>query len=571
MKKFKQRLKNKNEILTTLILWLIPVGFLGFFFFYPLGSTFLLAARSFLSGGLKGNVWSHVQSPLVFTIWQAFLSTILTLIIGLPLAFVLARFQFRGKTWLRVIIMLPFILPTVVVATGFNALLGQNGWVNLVLMNWLNLTQPPIQIMNTLFAILLAHIFYNTTIIVRIVGSYLDQMDIRLEQAARLLGASQLRSFWEITFPMAIPAILSATLLVFLFDFTSFGVILIMGGPHFSTLETEIYIQAMQMLNLPIAGLLSAIQLIFTLLFLTVYTFISKGTINPVTPRLFGEGLIPIRKNWQKILLVLMLVVVVLFYLSPIAALAFRSIAQVVRSGSSSNHFSISLTLDYYRELFINRREALFYVPPIIAARNSFLYAAATTVISLSLGFLAVYALIRKSILSRLFDPLFMLPLGTSAVTLGLGFIIVFSRPPLDVRSFPLLIPIAHSLVALPFVIRTLQPAVESIPASYRQVATVLGASPWKVFREVDIPILYRTVFVAAIFAFTISLGEFGATSFLARPEFPTLPVAIYRFFSQPGDINYGQAMAMSTLLMIVCAACILVMENIQKIGRQMI
>jgi thiamine transport system permease protein len=145
--------------------------------------------------------------------------------------------------------------------------------------------------------------------------------------------------------------------------------------------------------------------------------------------------------------------------------------------------------------------------------------------------------------------------------------VVTFNRPPLDVRSFPWLIPIAHSLVALPFVVRTLQPALASIPASLRQAAAVLGASPWGVYREVDLPIVTRAALVSAIFSFTISLGEFGATSFLARPEYPTLPVAIFGFLSQPGALNYGQALAMATVLMLVCALSILVLERVNVPG----
>jgi len=157
-----------------------------------------------------------------------------------------------------------------------------------------------------------------------------------------------------------------------------------------------------------------------------------------------------------------------------------------------------------------------------------------------------------------------MLPLGTSAVTLGLGYLLVFNRPPLDVRSFTLFIPIAHSLVALPFVIRTIAPALASIPDSLRQAAATLGANPMRIWLEVDWPIMARSALVAAIFSFTISLGEFGATTFLARPEMPTLPVAIFRFLSQPGALNYGQAMAMATFLMVVCLTGILSMERMK-------
>jgi thiamine transport system permease protein len=130
-----------------------------------------------------------------------------------------------------------------------------------------------------------------------------------------------------------------------------------------------------------------------------------------------------------------------------------------------------------------------------------------------------------------------------------------------------LLVPLAHTLVALPFVVRSLQPALGSIPDSLRQAAAVLGASPLKVWREIDLPIVARAALASAVFAFTISLGEFGATSFLARPEYPTLPIAIYRFLSQPGGLNYGQALAMATLLMTVCGAGILLIERLRLPG----
>jgi thiamine transport system permease protein len=163
-----------------------------------------------------------------------------------------------------------------------------------------------------------------------------------------------------------------------------------------------------------------------------------------------------------------------------------------------------------------------------------------------------------------------MLPLGASAITLGLGFILVFNRPPFSNFAFPILLPIAHSLVALPFVVRTLAPALQSIPQSLRNAARILGASPFRVWREVDLPLMAPSLLVSAIFALTISLGEFGATTFLTRPEYPTLPIAIYRYISQPGALNYGQALAMSTLLMLVCAGGILMMDHFRMPGKDL-
>ena len=233
------------------------------------------------------------------------------------------------------------------------------------------------------------------------------------------------------------------------------------------------------------------------------------------------------------------------------------------------------LTTDYYRELFVNRRGSVFYVPPIEAARNSLGYAAATVGLSLLLGFPAASALTRSNRLTKFLDPLIMLPLGASAVTLGLGYIITFNHPLLGLRNTqyailltsPLIVPLAHAVIALPFVIRTLQPALASVPERLRHAAATLGASPFRVWQTVDWPSISRAVLAASTFAFTVSLGEFGAATLLARPDYPTLPVAIARFLSQPGGLNYGQAMAMSTILMAVTLLGILVIERVRLPG----
>jgi thiamine transport system permease protein len=153
-----------------------------------------------------------------------------------------------------------------------------------------------------------------------------------------------------------------------------------------------------------------------------------------------------------------------------------------------------------------------------------------------------------------------MLPLGASAVMMGLGFILSFGR----LIASPFFIPIAHTLIALPFVIRTLQPALASIPERLRQAASTLGASPFRVWQTVDFPILSRATLSAATFAFTVSLGEFGATLLITRPEYPTIPIAIQRFLSQPGGLNYGQAMAMATVLMLLTTLSILLIEKLR-------
>jgi thiamine transport system permease protein len=223
-------------------------------------------------------------------------------------------------------------------------------------------------------------------------------------------------------------------------------------------------------------------------------------------------------------------------------------------------------TLRYYQELTLNRRQSAFFVTPAAAVRNSLYFALATVVLSLFFGIVSAYLLAQpRRGLTAILEPIFLLPLGASAVTLGFGYIIAMG----PLRASPLLTPMAHTLIASPFVVRTFLPALRSLDPRLRESAAVLGASPLRVWREVDAPILFRAALVSAAFAFTVSLGEFGATLLVSRPDMPTMPVVIYRALGQPGLLNYGQALAMSTILMVVSGLSLLAIERfrIQGIG----
>lgn len=558
----------KKPALRAALFWLVPAAFLAYFFYQPLLALFNLLISPQWGFDFRAQNLNKIWGPLWFTIAQASLSTLLTLMIGLPGAWLFANFIFPGKKALKILTTLPFILPTVVVAAGFNALLGPRGWVNLGLMAVFNLGSPPVQFLNTFGAILTAHVFYNTTIIIRVVSNAWSRQNIRMQHAAKVLGASPWRTFREITLPLLRSSILAGTLLVFLFNFTSFGVVLMLGGPRFGTLEVEIYTQAIHLLNLPLAGVLSIIQLLCTLLITLAHKKLSNQDELVISPRSQKIGVRKPKNIFERVITSVLIISLFVLLISPLASLALRSFVKLEPNRGERGEIQRGLTLQFYRELGINRRGSLFYVPPINAARNSFIFALITILITVSLAMLVAYALKQRARISNFLDPLLMLPLGASAITLGLGFIIAFNRPPFTSLKFPILVPIAHSLVALPFVVRTLSPSLNSIPQSLRNAARVLGATPWRVWREIDLPLLTPSILVSTIFALTISLGEFGASTFLTRPEYPTLPVAIFRYISQPGALNYGQALAMSTLLMLVCAGGIFVIEQIQLPGK---
>jgi thiamine transport system permease protein len=541
-------------------LWILPAAFVGIFFYIPLLSILRMGIDAALRSGLGAFSGRTILNAAGFTFFQAALSTLLTVIVGLPGAYVFARYDFPLKRLLRAFLIVPFILPTVVVAAGFQSLLGPNGWVNLALQG-AGLVNQPVAFLHSLGAILLAHVFYNTSIVLRLVGNAWERLDPNLPAAARVLGASRWQAFRRITLPLLVPSLLAAAALVFLFDFTSFGVILILGGPAFSTLETEIYAQALQAFNLPAASLLSILQIVSTLALVVISSRLSERAESAT----LKVGYQPARKpvsGAEKILLSAVLGLLAVLFILPLISPVASSFLRTEPARGDRTAVQTGFTLDYYRELFINRKESAFFATPIESARNSLLVAAAATIIALGLGVPAAMLLSRPGRLDRLLEPFLLLPLGTSAVTLGLGMLVALSRPPLDLIRSPLLLPIAHSLIALPFVVRGLKPALAGIPVRLREAAATLGASPFRVWRTVDFPIAARAVLSSAAFAFAVSLGEFGATTIIVRPEFPTMPVAIYRFLSQPGGLNYGQAMAMATLLMLLCAGVVTAIER---------
>ncbi|MGD1993327.1 MAG: iron ABC transporter permease [Anaerolineae bacterium] len=541
---------------------LLPLAFLLLFYFYPLVS--ILATSMAPQGRLDLTPFSRlVRSSqyveiLWFTLWQAALSTVLTVVLGLPGAYVFARYVFPGKSLLRALTTVPFVLPTVVVATAFTALLGSRGRLNLALMGLLGLDRPPLDLRGTLGAILMAHVFYNTTLVMRIVGTYWTNLDPALPEAARMLGAGRWRAFREVTLPLLAPALGAAALLTFIFCFTSFGVVLILGGGHFATLEVEIFYRTVYLTDLPLAAALALVQIVFTFGLMWAYTRLQAHVAAPEQLRSAQVTQQQPRSAREWLVVVAGVGPALILLLTPLASLVERSLT-VGGAGGLTN----------YRALLADAGDSVLAVPPLMAVRNSLLFALAAMVLALTLGVVASVVIAnrgqRGASLSRLLDPLLMLPLGTSAVTLGLGYIVALDEPPLNLRTSPALVVLAHALVALPFVVRSVLPALRSINPGLRESAAMLGASPWQVWREIDLPIVARAVGVGAVFAFTVSMGEFGATALIYRPQFLTMPIAIYRLLGRPGVTNYGQALALSTLLMLVCVVSFMVIERFRS------
>ena len=509
----------------------VPLAFLALFFVYPLWAI--------VERGLRGEGRAPLDvltDPLTrevvwFTVWQAVASTLLTIAVALPASYVLGRYRFRGRSVVSAVVLVPFVLPTVVVALAFLAILPgrvQQGWA----------------------PILVAHVFFNVAVVVRVVGTFWANLDPRLSEAAATLGVSPWQRFREITVPLLSPALAAAAAIVFLFSFTSFGIVLILGGPRYATIEAEIYDQAVRMFDLRAAAVLSLVQLACVLAAVVVATRLERRVVSPGTLRPERDVLRRPRTIAEKLVVVASLGGLALFLGLPLAVLVERSLA--VGGGHG---------LAAYRAL--GDETSILLAAPWTAVLNSIVYATAATAIAVVVGGLAAFAVVEARG-SRLLDTLVLLPLGASAVMLGLGFLIAFDTPPLDFRAAPWIVPVAQALVAIPFVVRIVVPTLRSIDERQREAAALLGASPSRVRREIDLPVVSRGLAVAAGFAFAISLGEFGATVFLARPDRPTLPVAIFRFLGRPGALNAAEAYALAVVLLAVTVVSVLLVERLR-------
>lgn len=527
---------------------LIPLLFLGVFFAWP---TVTLIVRGFIDegGALDLSAFTEVFSRprtwriIGLTLGMATVATVISVLLGFPGAHILYCRQFPGQSLARGLIAVPFVLPTVVVGVAFRSLLGPGGW-------W-----APLGLEESVTAVIAAMVFFNYSLVVRGVGSTWSRLDPRLVQAARALGATPVRAFFTVTMPALLPAIASVASVVFLYCATAFGIVLILGGNDLATIESEIYQLTTSYLDLRSASVLSIVQLAVVALAL----FIANRA------RSAGQGALhlradplrrPISRSDGPAAAITTLVILGLLA-TPIAQLLWRSFH---RKGAFTLANWIDLTRsDFSRAVRISAFEA---------AANSLIAATSAAALALIIGVSLALVVTRspQSPLGKralaLLDGAFMLPLGVSAVTVGFGFLLTLGREPFDLLGSPWLVPVAQAVVAVPLVVRLIAPILRAIHPRQREVAAALGASPLRVLVTIDGAHLVRGGAVAAGFAFATSLGEFGATSFLARSDAPTLPVYIFRLISRPGAPEQGVAVAASVFLALIAATIMVLVER---------
>ncbi len=512
----------------------VPLTFLACFFGWPVAAIIarglsVNAVREVLTDpGLRSVAW--------FTLWQAAASTLLTLAAGLLPAYVLARFRFPGRAIVLALVTVPFVLPTVVVGAAFLALL------------------PP-SLDQTVAAILAAHVYFNLAVVIRTVGTLWAQLDPRLEEAARTLGASPLQVMRRVTLPLLRPAIVAAASITFLFTFTSFGVIRILGGPRHVTLEVEIWRLTTQAFQLPTAAALAFLQLLAVTGLMVWWSGAQRRQAVTLRLRPRGTAAVP-RTSGQRFLVGATVAALVAVVAVPLSRLVVGSFTQGDGYGFAA-----------WRALAADAGDGPANRPvadPLDAVITSLRFAAIATVLAVVIGGAAACAIAYSRRGAHLLDAGLMLPLGTSAVTVGFGLLITMDRRPLDLRGSWVLIPIAHAVVAVPFVVRAVLPNLRSIDPRLREAAATLGAAPGRVWREIDLPFLRRALVAGAGFAFAISLGEFGATSFLTRVGDQTMPIAIGRLLGRPSPLNLSQAYALATVLMVLTLAAVLAVDRLR-------
>lgn len=536
-----------RRIVTLVGLAAVPLAVLGVFFVLPVSG--MLAEGFWVDGRFDpAAVAEALTRPRTlrvvwFTVWSATAGTAVAVLLGVPATHLLHRRRFRGRGVLRALLLVPFVLPTVVVGIAFRELIGEAGPLGFLGFD------------GSAGAIVAGLVFFNVAVVIRAVGAAWESLDPLPAEAAAALGAGPAHVFRTVTLPALRPAIVSAASVVFLFCATAFGVVLTLGGLRYSSVETEIYLLTTNLLDLQAAAALSIVQLLAITALLLVTSRL-RSVADPSLARTTARPPRISRGDWPGVLTTSVVGVLVGL---PIAALVVGSL-QVGDGWGLANYRALTT---------VGSRQALL-VPVTDALGTSLRTAVDATWMSLSLGLLVAVVVSRRSHtraerrVRGLLDGLFMLPLGVSAVTLGFGFLITLDEPPLDLRDSALLVPIAQALVALPLVVRTLAPALGGVDDRQRQAAASLGAGPLRTFATVALPVMWKPLLAAAGFAFAVSLGEFGATSFLAREESPTMPIVIYRLIGHPGAMNYGMALAASVVLAAATAVVMLAVERLR-------
>ncbi|MGA0878020.1 MAG: ABC transporter permease, partial [Ilumatobacteraceae bacterium] len=441
------------------------------------------------------DVWSRpgVGAAVWFSLWQATLSTAFTMTFGLVPTWLVTRYRFPGRALVHLVLAAPFVLPTVVVGAAFLAVL-------------------PDAVDRSVWAIVAAHVFFNVAVVLRTVGPVWSLIDDDLLAAARTLGATPWQVWHRIIMPLARRALWASAGLIFLLCATSFGVVRILGGPGLATVDVEIYRRAVQLGDTSGATVLAIAQTLAIAAVVTISLRRRQSAPTILDRARAARSTRPAR--WSQRVGVYTAASIMSV---PLVALVLASVR--TNDGFSWRAWRVLLGLETVSRLQFDLRGVV---------TTSLLFALVATSLAVPIGLAAAMSLMHRP-RSSVLTSLLVLPLGTSAVVVGFGILVTYDADPFDLRARWWLIPLVHAAIALPFVVRTVLPVLESIPADLRNAAATLGASPRRRFWMVDLPVMRPAVTSAAAMSGALSLGEFGATSFLTRRDTETLPIAVVK------------------------------------------
>ena len=535
-----------------------PILAVGFCFILPYGASFFNA----FTGGERITVWhnSIIFNITFFTLSQAFYSVLLSLAIGLPGAWFIGGSRSRFAPVLRSLTGVPFAMPSILVVLGFVLFFGNSGWLNRIIVSiaggdeWGN---GPLRILYRPQAIVLAHGFFNFPLVVRLAGDGLSRARRAYAPAAAALGASPAVTALTVILPLALPGILSAALLVFLYSFTSFAVVLVLGGgPAATTLAVEIYRHARVFLNYHNAGALALAETLIAVTVFMAYAYFGKKSREIKTE--LSERYMDSHKHPlpAMVILIVYTVLAALFILGPIVSIVLESfLYQPSRAAAQE------LTIRWWTSLGDT------YLPALL--RSLFLAFSAATLASLLAILSAGFVKLLDNAGRGNSPPVFLIkfisaaPVISSGIVLGLGWLIIYGRA---FSRSPWALILLHAVVALPFAFNSISEGFRSLPANTLNAAMVFGAKPLGALITTAIPLSLRRIRSAWGFAAALSLGELNAVMMLGMEGWETLPLFIYR---AAGAYRYGIACAAGTLLILCCAGGFLLSDwGINKYDR---
>ncbi|WEL21242.1 iron ABC transporter permease [Halorhabdus sp. BNX81] len=497
-----------------------------------------------------------------FTAYQAGLSALASVALGLPGAYVLARYEFRGRETLRSLTIVPFVLPSILVAVGFQAMFGQTGVLNDVLAA---MGFERIEFLFSLPIVIVAHAFYNAPLVTRLVTAAWEGIDAQQIESARAMGASPLRAFRDVVAPQLRPSVLTAGLLAFIFSFMSFPIVLALGGLELQTVEVWLYAKV-QSLALEEAAALAVLETLISLGLMYLYLRYeaaqvvtrSGGTTQSRRPLVAGARTLT---DPHRLAVFAYGIVAAVVFLGPVVSLILESI-----TGPGGE-----FTLAYYEFLLAQQASAAVgTIKPLPAIGNSLLFAVGTLALAVPMGVIVSIIATGEGRGGRLAEAVLSAPIAVSGIVVGLGLLqtLVFGVPVFGHRltvTGPVAVVAAHAVAAYPFVSRTVTPALAGLDDRLAEAARSLGASRVRALVTVTVPLIVPALLAGAAFAFAISIGEFDSTVLLSEGGGSyTMPVALERYVGNRSlGPSLGAATAMGTVLLTVTAISFVVIDRV--------